>query len=225
MKIKLPIMFALVLLEGCASAPIGNAVIDNSNLLRGSEGVIAVCRPSAAAALAWSPDIVMNNVPVAKISSGSIVEIVQPSGNTSIRFKHITFTDPGYNGSMDNFGIDTVVAPGEKQYVIMGPNLDSLIVLPNIASAVSISWGVFEESAAAFNRMCGNYKKIRVRYLDETIEQLASNDEPKITLDSNSLTLPQRSIIEDLQSLVDMYEEGLLTEEQFTTAKELRLSQ
>ena len=167
----------------------------------------------------------MNNVPVAKISSGSIVEIVQPSGNTSIRFKHITFTDPGYNGSMDNFGIDTVVAPGEKQYVIMGPNLDSLIVLPNIASAVSISWGVFEESAAAFNRMCGNYKKIRVRYLDETIEQLASNDEPKITLDSNSLTLPQRSIIEDLQSLVDMYEEGLLTEEQFTTAKELRLSQ
>jgi|TARA_B110000908_G_C10069692_1_gene364511 hypothetical protein len=99
------------------------------------------------AALAWSPDIVMNNVPVAKISSGSIVEIVQPSGNTSIRFKHITFTDPGYNGSMDNFGIDTVVAPGEKQYVIMGPNLDSLIVLPNIASAVSISWGVFEESA------------------------------------------------------------------------------
>jgi hypothetical protein len=73
--------------------------------------------------------------------------------------------------------------------------------------------------------MCGNYKKIRVRYLDETIEQLASNDEPKITLDSNSLTLPQRSIIEDLQSLVDMYEEGLLTEEQFTTAKGVFLSQ
>ena len=39
------------------------------------------------------------------------------------------------------------------------------------------------------------------------------------------LTLPQSSVVEDLQSLVDMFEEGLLTEEQFTTAKELRLNQ
>ena len=57
------------------------------------------------------------------------------------------------------------------------------------------------------------------------VQPTASNDEPKTTPDSNTLTLPQHAIIEDLQILIDMYEEGLLTEEQFTTAKELRLRQ
>ena len=89
--------------------------------------------------------------------------------------------------------------------------------------------GLSDASEQAFRRMQSNldifYKNNVVQVLDEIIDQPASNDEPKITPDSNSLTLPQRSIVEDLQILVDMYEEGLLTEEQFTTAKELRLSQ
>ncbi len=61
--------------------------------------------------------------------------------------------------------------------------------------------------------------------LNEITDQPASNDDPKETPGSNSLSFPQSSIVEDLQSLVDMYEQGLLTEEQFTTAKELRLRQ
>jgi hypothetical protein len=35
----------------------------------------------------------------------------------------------------------------------------------------------------------------------------------------------QSSVVKDLQSLVDMYEEGLLTKVQFTTAKEQLLNQ
>lgn len=69
------------------------------------------------------------------------------------------------------------------------------------------------------------YKNNVTQVLDEIIDQLTSSDETRITSDSNSITLPQSSVVEDLQSLVDMYEEGLLTEAQFMTAKELRLNQ
>ena len=89
--------------------------------------------------------------------------------------------------------------------------------------------GLSEASEQAFLDMQSAlnifYRVNMVQVLDEIIDQPASNDEPRITPDSNSLTLPQPSLVEDLQSLVDMYEEGLLTEEQFTTAKGVFLSQ
>lgn len=89
--------------------------------------------------------------------------------------------------------------------------------------------GLSDASEQAFLEMQINltrfYRNNVAPVLNEIIDQSASVAEPKITPGSNSLSFPQSSIVEDLQSLVDMYEQGLLTEEQFTTAKELRLRQ
>jgi len=97
------------------------------------------------------------------------------------------------------------------------------------SSSRSYRSGLSDASEQAFLFMQSNLNEFLrnnvAQVLNEITDQPASNDEPKETPDSNSLSFPQSSIVEDLQSLVDMYEQGLLTEEQFTTAKELRLRQ
>lgn len=154
-----------VILAGCASTPRGNAVVDTSNTLRENEGVVVICRPSAMVASAISPDVFLNNALVADVSSGSLVEIVQAAGKVSVVFRHVTFEDPAYKGR-NSFGIETTVSAGQKRYLVMAPNLDSLVVLPIagwIASGMSMTWQVAEANEGIVRQQCGSLKPLRVR--------------------------------------------------------------
>ena len=165
MKTRYVILFLTTILVGCASVPRGNAVIDNSSSMRDDEGVIVICRPSAIVAAAIAPDVFINNTLFADVSSGSLVEIVHKAGKASVVFKHTTFNDPIYNGK-NSFGIDTIVSAGQKKYLVMAPNLNSLVVLPIagwISSGISLTWQVAEANETVVNQQCGNYEKLRVR--------------------------------------------------------------
>jgi hypothetical protein len=165
MRTKYIIIFLATILAGCASVPRGNAVIDNSNSMRDDEGVIVICRPSAIVASAIAPDVFINNTLFADVSSGSLVEIAHKAGRASVVFKHTTFDDPIYNGK-NSFGIDTTVTAGQKKYLVMAPNLNSLVVLPIagwISSGISLTWQVAEANESIVNQQCGSYEKLRVR--------------------------------------------------------------
>ncbi len=165
MRTTLFVLASVAVLAGCASAPRGNAVVDNSNTLRDNEGVVVICRPSALVASAIAPDVLFNNSLAADVSNGSLVEVVQPAGKVSVIFRHVTFNDRAYKGK-NSFGIDTTVNPGQKRYLVMAPNLNSFVVLPIagwIASGLSLTWQVAEADESVVRQQCGSYKALRVR--------------------------------------------------------------
>jgi hypothetical protein len=166
MRISLFVFIGSLILTGCASAPRGNAVIDNSNSLRETEGVVVICRPSVLVASGVAPDVLINNILAADISNGSLVEIVQPAGKLSIVFRHSTFNDPMYKGK-NSFGIDTTLIAGQKRYLVMAPNLNSFVVLPIagfVASGMSLTWQVAEADSNVVRQQCGSFKPLRIRF-------------------------------------------------------------
>jgi hypothetical protein len=156
-------LLAVTLSAGCMTTPRESTVLASSEALQDDEGTILVCRPLSFVASGWSPDIYINDKLVAEISSGSLVEIVVLQGSLSVDFKHISFEDRNNDGKK-SFGLRTSVKAGEVKHLMMGPDLDTLIVSPALSTiGASVLWRVIEVNDEILKNNCKNSKPRRFR--------------------------------------------------------------